>query len=88
MTCHTCPVPFGWLVSFHLARWYSYSYKYHLCVIDIYFFIAFGLVRNTVDPETYTPPLELLQILPAKSTIRGSECGSQIGPNNPKFALV
>ncbi|PWA82506.1 peptide chain release factor class I/class II, Double-stranded RNA-binding domain protein [Artemisia annua] len=44
-------------------------------------------VRNTVDPETYTPPLELLQILPAKSTIRGSECGSQIGPNNPKFAL-
>nr|GEU85099.1 peptide chain release factor class I/class II [Tanacetum cinerariifolium] len=44
-------------------------------------------VRNTVNPETYTPPLELLQILPAKSTIRGSECGSQIGPNNPKFAL-
>ncbi|KAI7737106.1 hypothetical protein M8C21_013314 [Ambrosia artemisiifolia] len=44
-------------------------------------------VRNTIDLETYTPPPELLQILPAKSTIRGSECGSQIGPNNPKFAL-
>ncbi|XP_071689957.1 uncharacterized protein [Rutidosis leptorrhynchoides] len=44
-------------------------------------------VRNAIDLETYTPPLELLQILPAKSTIRGSECGPQIGPNNPKFAL-
>ncbi|KAK2986645.1 hypothetical protein RJ640_011723, partial [Escallonia rubra] len=44
-------------------------------------------VRNNVDLETYTPPQELLQILPAKSTIRGSDCGSQIGPKNPKFAL-
>ncbi|XP_055833555.1 uncharacterized protein LOC129902358 isoform X2 [Solanum dulcamara] len=30
---------------------------------------------------------ELLQILPSKSTIRGSNCGPQIGPNNAKFAL-
>ncbi|XP_043722287.1 uncharacterized protein LOC122669563 [Telopea speciosissima] len=44
-------------------------------------------VRNAVDLNGYKPPLELLQILPAKSTMRGSECGSQIGPNNPKFAL-
>ncbi|KAJ9559956.1 hypothetical protein OSB04_005116, partial [Centaurea solstitialis] len=44
-------------------------------------------IRNTIDLETYTPPPELLQILPAKSTIRGSECGPQIGPNNPKFSL-
>lgn len=44
-------------------------------------------VRNSIDLETYTPPPELLQILPTKSTIRGSECGSQIGPNNPKFSL-
>ncbi|KAL8261147.1 hypothetical protein R6Q59_025196 [Mikania micrantha] len=44
-------------------------------------------VRNTIDIETYTPPPELLQILPAKSTIRGSDCGPQIGPNNPKFSL-
>ncbi|KAK3000643.1 hypothetical protein RJ639_020640 [Escallonia herrerae] len=44
-------------------------------------------VRNSVDLETYTPPQELLQILPAKSTIRGSDCGSQIGPKNPKFAM-
>lgn len=45
-------------------------------------------VRNTiVDLDTYSPPFELLQILPAKSTIRGSDCGSQIGPKNPKFAL-
>ncbi|KAK3006351.1 hypothetical protein RJ639_017861, partial [Escallonia herrerae] len=43
--------------------------------------------RNSVDLETYTPPQELLQILPAKSTIRGSDCGSQIGPKNPKFAM-
>ncbi|XP_057972934.1 uncharacterized protein LOC131161297 isoform X2 [Malania oleifera] len=42
-------------------------------------------VRNTVDLDSYSPPVELLQILPAKSTIRGSDCGSQIGPNNPKF---
>ncbi|XP_028121938.1 uncharacterized protein LOC114319144 isoform X1 [Camellia sinensis] len=44
-------------------------------------------VRNTVDLDAYSPPQELLQILPAKSTIRGSSCGPQIGPNNPKFAL-
>ncbi|KAI3807101.1 hypothetical protein L1987_23023 [Smallanthus sonchifolius] len=30
-------------------------------------------VRNTIDLETYTPPPELLQVLPAKSTIRGSD---------------
>nr|XP_043636194.1 uncharacterized protein LOC122607309 [Erigeron canadensis] len=44
-------------------------------------------VRNAIDLETYSPPPELLQVLPPKSTIRGSECGPQIGPNNPKFAL-
>ncbi|KAL9169393.1 hypothetical protein ABFS82_04G076800 [Erythranthe guttata] len=44
-------------------------------------------VRNSVDLDNYVPPPELVQILPAKSTIRGSEKGSQIGPNNPKFAL-
>ncbi|XP_016444288.2 uncharacterized protein LOC107769578 [Nicotiana tabacum] len=44
-------------------------------------------VRNSIDLDTYTPPQELLQILPAKSTIRGSDCGPQIGPKNPKFAL-
>ncbi|MCE3215902.1 hypothetical protein HAX54_004053 [Datura stramonium] len=44
-------------------------------------------VRNNIDLDTYTPPQELLQILPAKSTIRVSKCGPQIGPNNPKFAL-
>lgn len=46
------------------------------------------LVRDAIDLDGYTPPLELLQILPAKSTIRGSDVGSQIGPNNPKFVLV
>ncbi|XP_058089952.1 uncharacterized protein LOC131236652 isoform X2 [Magnolia sinica] len=44
-------------------------------------------VRNAIDLEEYKPPLELLQILPAKSTIRGSDVGPQIGPNNSKFAL-
>ncbi|XP_058779323.1 uncharacterized protein LOC131653251 [Vicia villosa] len=44
-------------------------------------------VRKTVDLEAYAPPRELLQILPPKSLIRGSEIGSQIGPNNPKFAM-
>ncbi|CAK7340031.1 unnamed protein product [Dovyalis caffra] len=44
-------------------------------------------VRNSVDVDAYTPPLELLQILPLKSTIRGSDCGPQIGPKNPKFIL-
>ncbi|KAI8008993.1 Peptide chain release factor 2 [Camellia lanceoleosa] len=44
-------------------------------------------VRNTVDLDAYSPPQELLLILPVKSTIRGSSCGPQIGPNNPKFAL-
>ncbi|CAN8314113.1 unnamed protein product [Cochlearia groenlandica] len=41
-------------------------------------------VRNKVDIEAYSPPMELLQILPPKSTIRTSS-GSQIGPNNAKF---
>ncbi|XP_027358949.1 uncharacterized protein LOC113867714 isoform X1 [Abrus precatorius] len=44
-------------------------------------------VRKTVDRDAYLPPRELLQILPPKSSIRGSDCGPQIGPNNPKFAL-
>ncbi|XP_029125250.1 uncharacterized protein LOC109795077 isoform X2 [Cajanus cajan] len=44
-------------------------------------------VRKKVDLEAYSPPRELLQILPPKSSIRGSDCGPQIGPNNPKFAL-
>ncbi|XP_010529711.1 PREDICTED: uncharacterized protein LOC104806483 [Tarenaya hassleriana] len=42
-------------------------------------------VRNKVDLDTYSPPPELLQILPPKSTIRLSTSGPQIGPNNPKF---
>ncbi|XP_054785195.1 uncharacterized protein LOC129291719 isoform X2 [Prosopis cineraria] len=45
-------------------------------------------VRNTLDLDAYSPPQELLQILPAKSSIRGSDCGPRIGPNNPKFVLV
>lgn len=44
-------------------------------------------VRNPVDLEAYCPPTELLQILPPKSTIRGSDCGPQIGPKNAKFVL-
>ncbi|KAK7364227.1 hypothetical protein VNO80_12734 [Phaseolus coccineus] len=44
-------------------------------------------VRKTVDLDPYSPPRELLQILPPKSSIRGSDCGPQIGPNNPRFAL-
>lgn len=42
-------------------------------------------VRRLVDLDAYSPPVELLRILPAKSTVRGSECGPQIKPNNPKF---
>ncbi|KAL2924922.1 Peptide chain release factor 2 [Bienertia sinuspersici] len=42
-------------------------------------------VRRPVDLNAYSPPIELLQILPPKSTIRGSECGPQIKSNNPKF---
>ncbi|KAE9454960.1 hypothetical protein C3L33_13141, partial [Rhododendron williamsianum] len=44
-------------------------------------------VRNTVNLDAYSPPQELLQILPKKSTIRGSDSGPRIGPNNPKFDL-
>ncbi|CAM8982655.1 unnamed protein product [Rhodiola kirilowii] len=44
-------------------------------------------VRKNVDLESYVPPRELLQILPAKSTIRVEDCGPQIGPKNPKFVL-
>ncbi|XXG87041.1 hypothetical protein AAC387_Pa11g1827 [Persea americana] len=44
-------------------------------------------VLEAIYLDGYTPPLVLLQILPAKSTIRGSDVGSQIGPNNPKLGL-
>ncbi|GMH09683.1 hypothetical protein Nepgr_011524 [Nepenthes gracilis] len=44
-------------------------------------------VRNAVDLDAYSPPHELLLILPAKSTVRALECGPQIKPNNPKFVL-
>ncbi|KAL5226283.1 hypothetical protein ABZP36_014548 [Zizania latifolia] len=43
-------------------------------------------VRKPINLEEYTPPVELLQILPLKSTIRRKDVGPQIGPNNPKFA--
>ncbi|KNA05614.1 hypothetical protein SOVF_188680 [Spinacia oleracea] len=42
-------------------------------------------VRRPVDLDAYSPPPALLQILPTKSTIRGSECGPQIKSNNAKF---
>ncbi|CAA6660245.1 unnamed protein product [Spirodela intermedia] len=44
-------------------------------------------VRRAIDLDQYDPPPELIQILPAKSTIRDSDSGPRIGPNNPKFAL-
>ncbi|KAL4303410.1 hypothetical protein GQ457_10G015530 [Hibiscus cannabinus] len=44
-------------------------------------------VRNPVSLDSYSPPSELLQILPRSSTLRTSDSGPQIGPNNPKFAL-
>lgn len=44
-------------------------------------------VRNPVDLEGYSPPRELLQILPKSSSIRTSDIGNQIGPNNPKFVF-
>ena len=45
-------------------------------------------VRRPINLEDYTPPVELLQILPLKSTVRGKDVGPQIGPNNSKFSLV
>ncbi|MBA0853889.1 hypothetical protein Goshw_023407 [Gossypium schwendimanii] len=45
-------------------------------------------VRNPVSLESYSPPPELLQILPRNSTLRRSDSGPQIGPNNPKFILA
>ncbi|KAK9200364.1 hypothetical protein WN944_015561 [Citrus x changshan-huyou] len=44
-------------------------------------------VRSSVNLDAYSPPPQLLQILPPKSTIKSLEVGPQIGPNNPKFAL-
>ncbi|WVZ67887.1 hypothetical protein U9M48_016904 [Paspalum notatum var. saurae] len=43
-------------------------------------------VRRPINLENYTPPVELLQILPLKSTVRGKDVGPQIGPNNSKFS--
>ncbi|GJM92249.1 hypothetical protein PR202_ga08694 [Eleusine coracana subsp. coracana] len=43
-------------------------------------------VRRSINLEEYTPPVELLQILPLKSTVRGKGVGPQIGPKNPKFS--
>uniref|UniRef100_A0A1D1ZJ23 Peptide chain release factor 2 n=1 Tax=Anthurium amnicola TaxID=1678845 RepID=A0A1D1ZJ23_9ARAE len=44
-------------------------------------------VRKAINLEQYSPPPELIQILPTKATIRNSDSGPQIGPNNSKFAL-
>ncbi|KZV52418.1 hypothetical protein F511_34563 [Dorcoceras hygrometricum] len=44
-------------------------------------------VRNSVELDTYVPPSELIQILPANSSLRRSDNVPQIGPNNPKFVL-
>ncbi|XP_057834316.1 uncharacterized protein LOC131044855 isoform X2 [Cryptomeria japonica] len=44
-------------------------------------------VRNPIDLETYKPPPELIQILPAKATVRGPDSNQRIGPNNAKFFL-
>uniref|UniRef100_A0A804NBY9 Uncharacterized protein n=1 Tax=Zea mays TaxID=4577 RepID=A0A804NBY9_MAIZE len=43
-------------------------------------------VRRPINLEDYTPPVELLQILPLKSSVRGKDVGPQIGPNNSKFS--
>ncbi|XP_035815358.1 uncharacterized protein [Zea mays] len=43
-------------------------------------------VRRPINLEDYTPPVELLQILPLKSSVRGNDVGPQIGPNNSKFS--
>ncbi|KDO40625.1 hypothetical protein CISIN_1g045445mg, partial [Citrus sinensis] len=43
---------------------------------------------SSVNLDAYLPPPQLLQILPPKFTIRCSEVGPQIRPNNPKFALL
>jgi hypothetical protein len=45
-------------------------------------------VRRPINLDDYTPPVELLQILPLKSTVRGKDVGPQIGPNNSKFSPV
>ncbi|XP_019155698.1 PREDICTED: uncharacterized protein LOC109152451 isoform X1 [Ipomoea nil] len=44
-------------------------------------------VRNSIDLDDYTPPQELIQILPANSSIKGPNSGPKIGPNNPKFIM-
>ncbi|CAH9051090.1 unnamed protein product [Cuscuta europaea] len=44
-------------------------------------------VRNHIDLDAYVPPEELLQILPAKSSIKGPHFGPKIGPNNANFIL-
>lgn len=51
-------------------------------------YIPFESVRNSIDLDDYTPPQELIQILPANSSIKGPNSGPKIGPNNPKFILV
>ncbi|KAM0925919.1 hypothetical protein ACQ4PT_003810 [Festuca glaucescens] len=43
-------------------------------------------VRRPINLDDYIPPVELLQILPLKSTIRSKDVGNQIGPNNIKFS--
>ncbi|XVF29779.1 hypothetical protein REPUB_Repub16aG0000600 [Reevesia pubescens] len=44
-------------------------------------------VRNPVSFHPYSPPPDLLQILPPTSTLRASHSAPRIGPNNPKFVL-
>ena len=68
-----------------------FHFKFLCCLMDLSSMIINDVVlsvRRLINLEDYTPPVELLQILPLKSTVRGKDVGPQIGPNNSKFSPV
>jgi hypothetical protein len=71
---------------------FTYSFPFSTSMLAIQHFGLFTnsilSVRRPINLDSYTPPVELLQILPLKSTIRSKDVGSQIGPNNMKFSPV
>lgn len=80
--------------SYCSQRYFSIFLYFAIFFFPSFWFLDFNCcfdwyeVRKPVSLDEYSPPPELLQILPSNSTLRSSGSGSQIGPNNPKFVLV
>lgn len=62
--------------------------KYQIVLYQIMAFV-WGVVRRPVELEGYSPPPELMRILPSSAKSgKKREGGQQIGPNHDDYVLV